>query len=116
MTKRFGLRAAAVASGALMTLSLGVGAASASTSSVQAMCDPHEGLVCLATNDVTGERIPPVASGSCRRTDTYFKQVINYTGYYQRKWENSNCTGQNMLVAPGENLYSSFWGKSVGGY
>ncbi|MEU5259626.1 hypothetical protein [Amycolatopsis sp. NPDC021455] len=80
------------------------------------MCDPHEGLVCLTNLDVTNERIPPVASGSCRATDFHYQGMINYAGYYQRKWENSNCTGQNVLVAPGENAYTSFWGKSVGGY
>jgi hypothetical protein len=116
MRKNARLRAGVVAVGALLTLPMGIGTASASTSAQEALCDPHEGLVCLTTDDVTNERVPPVASGSCRRTDWYFKGVINYTGYYQRKWENSDCTGQNMLVAPGENLWSSYWGKSLGGY
>lgn len=116
MTKRIRLRAGVVATSALVALPLGAGTASASTSAQEAICDPHAGLVCLTNFDVTNERIPPVMSGSCRRTDFWFRGMINYTGYYQRKWANSNCTGENLLVGPGETWDGNWYGQSVGGY
>ncbi|MBP2471244.1 hypothetical protein JOF53_000116 [Crossiella equi] len=105
-------RLGVVVASALSLVTLTLPAASAGPA---AWCEAHEGKVCLRDeNSGATFKISPVPSGSCRATIPYH-EMLNFTGYHQRKWQNNNCTGESFLVAPGRNVTGNWQGRSVGG-
>jgi hypothetical protein len=66
-----------------------------------------------------GESGLPVHPGDCLRTlvGGGYVSVINNTIYVQRAWENTDCTGRNVLIYPNTRVPSlGLHASARGGY
>ncbi|MGP4012755.1 peptidase inhibitor family I36 protein [Streptomyces sp. 4N124] len=46
----------------------------------------------------------PIDSGQCRWMGFGARSALNQTFEYQRMWTGRNCTGTNILLAPGRSV------------
>jgi hypothetical protein len=121
---------AAIFSGGASAFAAGIPAGSATLTPsaislpAQPVCD--QGTVCMwdepnytASNEYGSEESEPVGSGYCWQTDIGdgYQSIINSSSQYQRAWTGSDCTGEDVLVAPDSSISDlGFVAYGTGGY
>lgn len=110
------LRRGALAFAAATAVFTLTGAGTSSAETAEIYCDPHDSGTCVYEGDTLKGWGSAVQPGSCRNWGFSYNRMVNYTGYYQRMWTRTGCTGTSILVRPGEDYRAGTGHVSQGGY